>query len=146
MKQFIKNIPSQIASTFTIMCMCFTVISLLKGKETIPLLRLIGLLFIATLGGILMEFAFGKCIFKQMSDIKRVCIFIVPFAIVTFICAVAFRWITEITVMSTYIKFIGIFIGCFLLSVVLFEIEHKISGKKYTEKLREYQNRGGEND
>lgn len=146
MKRFVKNIPGQIAGTFAIMVVCFTMISFLKGIETIPTARLIELLVLAIIGGIWMEFAFGTCIIKKMSDVKRVCLFIVPFAIVTFICAVIFQWITELNVVSTYVKFIGIFLVCWLVSVLIFEIEHTIRGKKYTEKLREYQNGGKYNE
>ena len=44
-----------------------------------------------------------------------------------------------------YLKFIGIFLGCGLLSVLLFEIEHRIKGKEYTKKLKEYQNKEFDN-
>ena len=120
MKKFIKNIPGQIASTFAIMVVCFTAISFSKGIETIPTTRLAELLVLAIIGGIWMEFAFG--IIKKLSDVKRICLFIVPFALVTFLCAVIFQWITELNVVGTYIKFIGIFFVCWLISIIIFEI------------------------
>ena len=73
-------------------------------------------------------------------------LFIIPFAMVTFLCAVIFQWITELSLISTYVKFMGIFLGCWLASIVLMEVEHIIRGKKYTEKLREYQNGGNGNE
>lgn len=88
-----------------------------------------------------MEIAFGQCVFRKLSDMKRVCIFMVPFAIVTFLVAVVFQWITQLNVLETYLKFIGIFVGCGVLSVLLFEIEHRIRGRQYTRKLKEYQRR-----
>lgn len=139
MKKFVKRVPAQIASTYTIMLLCFTVISLSRGVETMPFVLLPELFILAVVGGILMEFAFGECIFKKLSDMKRVCIFIVPFAVITFGLAVFFQWITELNTLGTYLKFIGIFMGCWALSVVLFEIEHRIKGREYTRKLREYQ-------
>lgn len=142
MKSFIKNIPRQIMETFAIMMICFTIIACSRGIETIPITRLVELFFLSIIGGIWMEFSFGTCIIKKMTDAKRVCIFIVPFAIATFICAVIFQWITQLKLISTYIKFIGIFLVCWVVSIIIFEIEHRIRGKKYTEKLREYQ-RGG---
>lgn len=146
MKRFVKNIPGQIGSTFAIMVVCFTMISFSKGIETIPTTRLVELLVLAIIGGIWMEFAFGTCIIKRMSDVKRICLFIVPFAIVTFICAVVFQWITELDLVGTYIRFIGIFFVCWLISILIFEIEHTIRGKKYTKRLREYQNGGKYNE
>lgn len=146
MKNFIKNVPSQIVATFTIMILVLTAISISLGVETIPVTRLVEFFLLAIPGGILMEFAFGTCIIKRMADVKRSIIFIVPFAIITFLCAVVFHWITELHTISTYVKFAGIFLGCWLLSLILFEIEHRIRGKKYTEKLREYQNEGNQRE
>lgn len=146
MKQFLKNIPGQIVETFAIMTMCFAVISLFKGVETIPIGRLVELFLLSVIGGIWMEVAFGTCVIKDMSDTKRICLFIVPFAMVTFLGAVVFQWITDLSVISTYVKFIGIFLVCWLISIVVMELEHIIRGKKYTEKLREYQNGGNSNE
>lgn len=142
MKNFIKNIPGQIAGTFTVMTICFTIISFALGVKTIPVTRLAELFLLSVPGGIWMEFSFGTCFIKKMADEKRACIFVVPFAAVTFICGVMFRWITELTRISTYIKFAGIFLVCLVISILLFEIEHRIRGKKYTEKLKEYQKGG----
>ena len=141
-KTFLKNIPGQITGTFAIIMMCFTIISCILGVETIPTTRLVELFILSIIGGIWMEVAFGTCIIKKMTDTKRVCVFIVPFAVITFLCAVIFQWITKLTLISTYIKFIGIFLICWVISIILFEIEHIIRGKKYTKKLREYQNGG----
>ncbi|MDE6904920.1 MAG: hypothetical protein K2P76_08325 [Lachnospiraceae bacterium] len=146
MKNFIKNIPAQIAGTYTIMSICFTIISFAVGAETIPVTRLAELFLLSVPGGIWMEFSFGTCFIKRMADAKRACIFVVPFAAVTFICGVLFRWITELTRISTYIKFAGIFLVCLGISILFFEVEHRIRGKKYTEKLKEYQKGGKIND
>ena len=146
MKQVLKNIPGQIAETFAIMMVCFTVISLLKGVETIPIGRLVELFFLSVIGGIWMEVAFGTGVIKCMTDAKRICLFIVPFALMTFFCAVVFQWITDLNAISTYVKFIGIFLVCWLISIGIMELEHTIRGKKYTEKLREYQNGGSGNE
>lgn len=146
MKIFIKNIPGQSAVTFAIMTMCYTIITLAKGDTQMPVIRLPELFLLSVFGGILMEFAFGTCVFKQITDVKRVFIFIIPFSVITFIFAVIFRWITELKVISTYIRFVGIFIGCGILSIILFEIEHRIRGREYTKKLREYQNGGSSNE
>lgn len=145
MKEFIKKVPEQIAGTFTIMVVVFTVIASINGIESIPVIRLGEMFFLSVIGGILMELAFGKCVFKQMNDVKRVCIFIVPFAVVTFLAAIIFEWITELDSITTYIMFIGSFLVCGVISVLLFEIEHRLRGREYTKKLKEYQNGGNEN-
>ncbi len=142
MKNFMKNIPGQIAGIFTVMTICFTIISFALDVKTIPVTRLAELFLLSVPGGIWMEFSFGTCFIKKMADAKRACIFVVPFAAVTFICGVIFRWITELTRIGTYIKFVGIFLVCLGISILLFELEHRIRGKKYTEKLKEYQKGG----
>jgi len=146
MKQFLKNIPGQIAGTFTIMMSCFTVVSFCKGVEAIPMTILPELMVLSAIGGIWMEFAFGTGVIKNMPDAKRICLFIIPFALITFLCAVVFRWITELDVIGTYVKFITIFLVCWLISVGIMELEHSIRGKRYTEKLRKYQNGGTEDE
>ena len=145
MKIFLKNSIGQIASTYAVMRLIFAIISTVRGVTAIPIMRFFELFILAVIGGVLMEFAFGKCVFKQLSDIKRVSLFIAPFAVITFLCAVIFQWITEYQSISVYLKFIGIFLGCGLLSVLLFEIEHRIKGKEYTKKLKEYQNKEYDN-
>lgn len=139
MKKFVENIPGQIAFVFTIMLINFTAISLVLGIENVPTTRLLEFFVLAIIGGVLMEFAFGKCIIKNMPVVKRICIFIVPFGLVTFLCAVIFQWITRLDKIETYIWFIGIFMVCGVLSVIIAEIEHRIRGKQYTKKLKEYQ-------
>lgn len=146
MIKFIKKIPEQIASIFSIMMIVFTTISYFKGVETIATNRLIELFMLSIIGGIWMEFSFDTCIIKKMTDTKRGLIFIVPFAVVTFFFAVLFQWITKLKLISTYIKFIGIFFVCWIISMILLELEHSIRGKQYTQKLREYQNGGQSNE
>lgn len=142
MKKFMKNIPGRIAATYTIMMVCFAIITRSRGIETIQVVRLAELFLLSVIGGGWMEFSFGTCMIRKMTDAKRSCIFIVPFATVTFLFAVIFQWITELKKISTYLKFAGMFLVCWVISIVLFEIEHIIRGKKYTEKLREYQTGG----
>lgn len=141
MKTFFNNVPGQIARTYTVMLVCFTAISIARGVETIPTVRLAQLLLLSVIGGFLMEAAFGKCIWKQAAYGIRVCIFIVPFAGATLLCAAVFQWDVKLDEVRTYIKFAGIFIACGIVSVLLFEIEHWIRGREYTWKLKEYQNK-----
>ena len=47
MEEFLKRIPGKIACHLTIYMTTFTVISLLKGTDTIPTIKLLQILFIA---------------------------------------------------------------------------------------------------
>lgn len=145
MKTFLKNVPGQIARIYMVMQVCFTAISFARGVKTVPTARLAELLLLSVIGGFLMEAVFGKCILKRTTYVKRVLIFIVPFAGATLLCAAVFRWDIKLDEVGTYIKFAGIFIACGFVSVILFEIEHWLRGREYTWKLKEYQNREAQN-
>lgn len=142
MKQFIKNISVQIANTYAIMVLVFFFVSYCIGVETIPIVRLGQLAVVAVLGGILMELYFGNCVIKQMADITRCTLFIISFAVITFIFAAYFRWIIHLDSMKTYASFIGIFAICWIVAVIMGEVEHYFRGRKYTQRLKEYQKRG----
>ena len=49
--------------------------------------------------------------------------------------------IDPILVRLAWILFIGIFITCFVVSTILFEIHFRITGDKYTGILNEYKNK-----
>jgi|GEM_PF-1572385 len=142
MKRFCQNALSQIGSTYAIMMAVFTLISILNGVEAVPVARLGQLCILSVIGGTLMEIAFGKIVFRRMADAKRVCLFIVPFCVVTLLFALGYGWITRTDALSTYLRFFAIFLACGVLSVILFDIEHHLRGRKYTEKLKAYQQRG----
>ena len=142
MKQFMKNIPVQICSTYSTMVTVFFIISFCMGVETIPLIRLGQLALVAVLGSILMELYFGTGVIKNMADITRSTLFVISLAAVTFVCAVHFQWITKLDSMRTYLSFIGAFAICWVVAIILGELEHYFRGKKYTQKLKEYQKRG----
>ena len=140
MRIFMKELPKQVAYTFTIMMIVFLSIGFVRGVEAISIYRIIQLLGIAILGGILQLIAFSDIFIKKVSDIKRLLIFIVPFGVITFIFAILFSWFS-INSIKSWIIFFGIFLGCFILSYIISEIEHKIKGEEYTIKLIEYKNR-----
>ena len=141
MKQFIKKIPGQICSTYATMVSVFFIISFCMGVETIPLIRLGQLALVAVL-----ELYFGTCVIKQMADITRCTLFIISFAAITFVCAVYFQWITKLDSMKTYVSFIGVFAICWVVAIFIGELEHYFRGKKYTQKLKEYQKRGNKDE
>ena len=120
----------------------FFVISFCRGVETIPLMMLGQLAMVAVFGGVLIELFFGHCVIKAMADITRCTLFIISLAAITFVCAVYFQWITELDSMRTYLSFIGVFVICWVVAIVIGELEHYFRGKKYTQKLKEYQQRG----
>ena len=143
MKLFIKRLPYEVAQIFSIMMVVFFVIALINGVESVSLYKIGQLLGIAIIGGALMLIAFSDMFIKKVSYIVRICIFIVALFFVTLIFALAFSWFTNANIMI-WLMFIGIFLFCFTLSVVIYFITVKIKGKEYTQKLIEYQNKSKE--
>lgn len=137
-KQFFKMLPIETAKIFTIIMTVHITISLVLGVEVISVNRNLQLLAISVLGGALMLTAFSDIFVKKISFIWRLVIFIVPFFIITMIFAIVFSWIDFD--FYRWLIFIGIFLVCFSLSLIIYFVECKIKGKKYTEKLIEYQN------
>lgn len=140
MKLFFKELPKQVAYTFTAMITVFLTIGLIRGIEAISIHRLLQMFIIAIIGGAMQLVAFSEIFIKKMSDIKRLTIFTVPFVIVTMIFVILFNWF-PINMIKSWIIFFSIFLGCFVISIILFEIEHRIKGEKYTSKLIEYKNK-----
>lgn len=140
MRKFIKRLPQEVAHIFSIMMVVFFVSSLINGVEQVSVYKIGQLLGIAVLGGALLLVAFSDIFIKKVSYIVRICVFIVPFFVVTLMFALAFKWFTSANII-TWLWFIGIFLICFALSIVIYLVTTKIKGKEYTEKLIEYQSR-----
>lgn len=140
MRVFMKRLPQEVAHIFSIMMVVFIALALMNGVESVSVYRIAQLLGIAVLGGALMLIAFSDIFIKKVSYIVRICVFIVPFFFITLIFAVMFSWF-KIANIITWAWFIGIFLFCFALSVVIYLVTTKIKGKEYTEKLIEYQNK-----
>ncbi|MEE0059648.1 MAG: hypothetical protein UE295_02340 [Acutalibacteraceae bacterium] len=140
MKKFIKRLPQEVSHIFSIMMVVFLVSALMNGVENISVYKIAQLFAIAVLGGMLLLIAFSDIFIKKVLYIVRICIFIVPFFFVTLIFALTFSWFKSLNII-TWVWFIGIFLFCFALSVVIYLVTTKIKGKEYTEKLIEYQNK-----
>lgn len=143
MKKFFKKLPGEVLHLFGIMMMVFLVSALINGVESFSVYRIAQLFGIAVLGGVLILTAFSDIFFKKISYILRICIFIVPFFFISLGFAVAFSWFTSANIMN-WVIFIGIFLFCFALSIVIYLITLKVKGKEYTEKLKEYQNKNND--
>lgn len=143
-KLFMKRLPHEVSQIFSIMMVVFLFSALINGVESFPVYRIGQLLAIAVLGGVLILVAFSDIFIKKVAYIVRICVFIVPFFFVSLIFALAFSWFTNANIV-TWLWFIGSFIICFALSIVIYLIKTKIKGKEYTEKLIEYQSKNSDN-
>ena len=144
MNLFFKRLPHEVAQIFSIMMVVFFFTALILGVESFSVYKIGQLFGIAIFGGALMLVSFSDIFIKKVSYIIRICIFIVPFFFITMIFALVFSWFTASNLMP-WLLFIGIFLFCFGLSIVIYLISSKIKGKEYTEKLIEYQSKNNVN-
>lgn len=144
MKEFFAKLPQSIMHTFGIVMIVFTSIAFINGFEAVSVYRIFQLLGIAVIAGALMLAMFSNIFIKNMNQILRAVIYIVSLMLTTLVFALAFSWFPTGSIKSWAI-FITIFLlcfaGCFVIFLVINFIEKLIRGKKYTEKLKEYQNK-----
>lgn len=148
MKEFFAKLPQSIMLIFGIVMIVFTSVAFINGFEAVSVYRIFQLLGIAVIAGALMLLAFSEIFIKKLNPVLRAVIFMIPLMITTLIFALAFSWFPTGNIKSWAI-FITIFLvcfaGCFVIFLIINFIEKLIRGKKYTEKLKEYQNKKNTN-
>lgn len=144
MKEFFAKLPQSIMLIFGIVIVVFTTVAFANGFEALSVYRVYQLLGIAVIAGALMLVAFSDIFIKKMNQILRAVIFMIPLMITTLVFALAFSWFPAGNIKSWAIFltiFLVCFAGCFVIFLIINFIEKLIRGKKYTEKLKEYQNK-----
>lgn len=144
MKEFFAKLPQSIMLIFGIVIVVFTTVAFANGFEALSVYRVYQLLGIAVIAGALMLVAFSDIFIKKMNQILRAVIFMIPLMITTLVFALAFSWFPAGSIKSWAIFltiFLVCFAGCFVIFLIINFIEKLIRGKKYTEKLKEYQNK-----
>lgn len=136
----ISQIPKYASYSFSMSIIVFLAVSAAFGIEAISTGMLLQLLVLCVTASILQMAAFTNLIFKKLSYIKRLAVFMFPFLFVITGFAVGFQWFPIENIIS-WIIFLAIFIFCFIVSAVLFEIHFRITGDKYTGILNEYKNK-----
>ena len=144
MKEFFAKLPQSIMLIFGIMIVVFTTVAFVNGFEALSVYRVYQLLGIAVVAGALMLVAFSDIFIKKINQILRAVIFMIPLMITTLVFALAFSWFPAGNIKSWAIFltiFLVCFAGCLVIFLIINFIEKLIRGKKYTEKLKEYQNK-----
>lgn len=148
MKNVIKiigQLPKYTAYSFSMSMLVFTVIGHIAGKEVIAINMLAQIFVVCLAAAVLQMIAFSEICIKKMSYIKRLALFMFPFLAVITGFAIVFKWFPMQSFMA-WLIFIGIFVFCFIVSAILFEIHFKITGDKYTGILNEYKNKSNKKD
>lgn len=136
----VSLIPKYTAFSFSMSMIVFMTIGLFLGVESMQLKMIIQLLALCIVSAVLQLFAFSDIVFEKMVYTKRMCVFMFPFLVVIIGFAKVFGWFPMENI-GAWITFITIFLLCFVISLVIFEIQFKITGDKYTGVLNEYKNR-----
>lgn len=145
MKEFFAKLPQSIMFIFGVMITVFTVTKYISGfRSDISIYMIFQLLGIAVIAGALMLIAFSDIFIKNLNPVLRAIIFMIPLMITTLIFALGFSWFPAGSLKAWAIFFtilLVCFVGCFVIFLIINFIEKLIRGKKYTEKLKEYQNK-----
>lgn len=136
----IYQIPKYTSYSFSMSMVVFIIVGIIVGLEQIPISMMIQLMIICIIASILQMIAFTDICIKKLIYTKRLAIFMFPFLTVIIAFAVKYNWF-PIRNMGSWILFIGIFVTCFIVSTILFEIHFRITGDKYTGILNEYKKR-----
>ena len=134
------QIPKYTSYSFSMSMVVFIIVGMIAGMEGMPISMMIQLLIICIIASILQMIAFTDIFIKKLVYTKRLAIFMFPFLVVITAFAVKYNWF-PIENIGSWILFIGIFVTCFIVSTILFEIHFKITGDKYTGILNEYKSR-----
>lgn len=145
MKEFFAKLPQSIMLIFGIMMTVFAIGKYISGfRSDISVYMIFQLLGIAVIAGALMLIAFSDIFIKKINQVLRAIIFMIPLMITTLVFALAFSWFPAGSAKAWAIFatiFLACFAGCFVIFLMINFIEKVIRGKKYTEKLKEYQNK-----
>ena len=144
MKEFFAKLPKTIMFVFGVMITVFSTMALVNGFEALSVYRIFQLLGIAVIAGALMLIAFSDIFIKKLNPVLRAIMFMIPLMLTTLGFALAFSWFPAGNIKSWAIFLtilLACFAGCFVIFLVINFIEKLIRGKKYTEKLKEYQNK-----
>ena len=139
-KEIISQIPKYTAYSFSMSMVVFMIIGLIAGVESMAIDMLVQLLIVCIIAAILQMIAFSDICIKKLAYTKRLAIFMFPFLAVITAFAVKCGWF-PVESIGAWVLFIGIFITCFVVSTILFEIHFRITGDKYTGILNEYKNK-----
>lgn len=139
-QEIISQIPKYTAYSFSMSMVVFIVIGLIVKIESLSISMMLQLLIVCIIAAILQMIAFSDICIKKLAYTKRLAIFMFPFLAVIIAFAMKYNWF-PIESIGAWILFIGIFVTCFIVSAILFEIHFRITGDKYTGILNEYKNR-----
>lgn len=136
-KKFISKISVYTAYTFSISIIVFIVIGLIIGIEGMTIGMLMQLLILCILSSMLQIIIFSDLCLKKLSYIKRLIIFMFLFLAIITAFAVRCEWFSVKSI-EAWIMFMSIFIICFAVITIIFEVSFRATGNKYTGILNEY--------
>lgn len=139
-----KKILQGVVEWKTRTCLLFTgtvilsiIIGLFFDTKAIEISMLLSILLISAIGTFIQFLAFTDFILKKTKYSIRIVIFVIPFSLLLFGCALIFNWFpTEY--MGSWIISIGIFVLAFIGITVGYEVYFRITGKKYDGILGQY--------
>ena len=136
--QLIAAVKAVAALAFTAEIMLATVVSMLFGKDGVPVGYIWQMMFLALIYGCIQLVVFSDHYFPQMKTPGRILLLGASMFAVLAAFAVLFQWF-PVTILSNWFVFIGVYVAVFLIAVFALRTVFRLSGVKYTQMLAAYQ-------
>ena len=135
--QFIAAIKSVAALAFTALIMLATVLSMLFGRDGIPISYIWQMIFISLIYSCIQFAVFSESYFMKMKTTGRTTILGVSMLLVLSVFAIAFQWFPVQDPMN-WVIFVGSCAAVFVIAVVALRTVFRLGGIKYDQMLAVY--------
>lgn len=141
MKKFVEQlvaVKSAAAFVFSGQIVVLAFVCMFAGYDSVPNSFIWQALVISVVTALLQFVCFSEVVIKKMRYTVRVLLFALPLLLILSGLAYAFHWFPANNPLS-WLLFIVVFAVVLALFTASFEIYYRVTGKKYTDQLENYQ-------
>lgn len=135
--QLVAAIKTMAAFAFTGGVMLVTVLSMVLGKESIPIRFVWQMIFLALIYGCLQLLAFSENTFRRINTPGRMAFLGISMLAVLIVFALIFQWFPAQN-LTNWLVFVGLYIAVFFITVIALRTVFRLGGMKYNELLIAY--------
>ncbi|MDE6625214.1 MAG: hypothetical protein K2K56_02455 [Lachnospiraceae bacterium] len=139
---YVKYVLMYMAVEFTMCMTVCVVVWKIAGMTEMKINTIFSLMLVCLFMSFMQSIAFTELWIKKMHYGLRMMIFAFPSLAFMSLIAWKFQWFPTAE-MASWLIFVGIFIACFIISAILYEIYFRMTGKKYDGLLGEYHRKHG---
>jgi len=135
--QLIAAIKAIASLAFAALIMAVTVVSMLYGRDSVPISYIWQAIFLALIYGCVQFIAFSESCFTRMRSIGRLAILALSMFTALAVFAVMFRWF-HIHSLMNWLVFAGLYVVVFAVATFTLRTVFRLSGIKYNQMLAAY--------